>query len=687
MTVYTITSATSIFSSGTVAFQNGTPAADTLSVQAGAHVIAGGAVGTGKNAIWLKGAGAWTVSINGDVLSTEQIGLRLDAGLPLSTISIGTDGNISGTFGAIEARSPVTITNRGGMYLTGNAAGAEAVSFFGTGEHRLTNYGVIDTPSGNAIHDVGNVGTDIIDNRGSIKGNVFLGGGDDWITNSGGFEGSVADFGSGNNRLTNRIGANFDFSASFGSGNDIVINDGLIYGSLALAGGQNNLTNRGLIGGTSLSATSGNDIFSNSGDITVTEISMGLGTNRFTNTGQVNARFIGGTGVDAFNNSGVFKGDIRLLDGSNVFNNSGSIDGNVSFGTGNDIAVNSGTIALTVDMSGGVNRFTNSGVLKSNYFGSSGILSGYNIFTNYIINGAVKTSGTVLGGIFLSAGNDRFYGGDNAEDVYDSVGADRYELAGGDDIYHPYFVGPGLNDLVDYADGGAGSDTLVLVETGTTGGQTIVNLDTVAHSYGLWFADPNGGFASANRVTSEGNLVERVFNFENVVGSFVNDVIHGSAAANRLEGGFGHDVLHGYAGNDILVGGSDMDILVGGSGRDVLTGGQGIDFFIFLDATDSVLGGGRDVITDFNPLDGERIALNAIDANTTNAAGSNDAFTAFIGVNTPFAANTPGTLRAVWSATGWIVEGNTDNDTAPEFQIAVTDQFHVINWSMDLFLV
>ena len=100
---------------------------------------------------------------------------------------------------------------------------------------------------------------------------------------------------------------------------------------------------------------------------------------------------------------------------------------------------------------------------------------------------------------------------------------------------------------------------------------------------------------------------------------------------------------------------------------------------------DSLIGASRDVIIDFDPAGGDLITLNAIDANTTNAAGTNDAFTAFIGVNEAFGANAPGTLRAVLTFSGWIIEGNTDNDRAPEFQIGIADATHSIEWSLSLF--
>lgn len=90
-----------------------------------------------------------------------------------------------------------------------------------------------------------------------------------------------------------------------------------------------------------------------------------------------------------------------------------------------------------------------------------------------------------------------------------------------------------------------------------------------------------------------------------------DDLLYGSAQADRLlgfggqdtlRGGKGNDVLAGGVGNDKLLGGEGNDLirgdegadyLRGGAGRDLLTGGAGSDHFVF-GAND-----GRDKITDF----------------------------------------------------------------------------------------
>jgi|AGTN01.1.fsa_nt_gi Hemolysin-type calcium-binding repeat (2 copies). len=66
-----------------------------------------------------------------------------------------------------------------------------------------------------------------------------------------------------------------------------------------------------------------------------------------------------------------------------------------------------------------------------------------------------------------------------------------------------------------------------------------------------------------------------------------------------LLGGAGNDRLIGGHGDDVLIGGAGDDILSGGRGNDDLVGGAGADRF--------VVGEGKDVITDFNPAQGDRL--------------------------------------------------------------------------------
>ncbi|HEV2756293.1 MAG TPA: calcium-binding protein [Actinomycetota bacterium] len=98
----------------------------------------------------------------------------------------------------------------------------------------------------------------------------------------------------------------------------------------------------------------------------------------------------------------------------------------------------------------------------------------------------------------------------------------------------------------------------------------------------------------------------RLTSVEGVVGTELDDVIVGSAAANRLDGGGGNDTLDGRggfdevfgaAGDDTATGAAGDDVVEGGLGNDDYSGGAGIDLLIDHDGNDRLFGGaGTDVI-------------------------------------------------------------------------------------------
>jgi Ca2+-binding RTX toxin-like protein len=92
-----------------------------------------------------------------------------------------------------------------------------------------------------------------------------------------------------------------------------------------------------------------------------------------------------------------------------------------------------------------------------------------------------------------------------------------------------------------------------------------------------------------------------------------NDVVWGDAGNDaHVNGNIGDDEVHGGGGDDTVFGGQDNDRLFGDDGNDALsgdlgadtlTGGAGADRFLFR------LGAGVDVVTDFNPAEGDRVQL------------------------------------------------------------------------------
>jgi len=96
---------------------------------------------------------------------------------------------------------------------------------------------------------------------------------------------------------------------------------------------------------------------------------------------------------------------------------------------------------------------------------------------------------------------------------------------------------------------------------------------------------------------------------DNVVGSDNSDVVNGNRDDDIIEGGAGDDFLRGGKGNDILIGSSGNDYLVGDLGLDILTGGSDADTFILRTFAAETDVNAADRISDFNPGEGDRVAI------------------------------------------------------------------------------
>ncbi|MBF0615101.1 MAG: hypothetical protein G8237_04070 [Magnetococcales bacterium] len=128
--------------------------------------------------------------------------------------------------------------------------------------------------------------------------------------------------------------------------------------------------------------------------------------------------------------------------------------------------------------------------------------------------------------------------------------------------------------------------------------------------------------SSSSRVLTgnTANLLLTGFGSINGTGNSLNNTITGNGAANILRGEGGADILMGGGGGDELYGGAGDDTLNGGSGADLLRGGGGNDRLMGGSGVDRLSGEagadqfhwsrpteGRDVITDFNVAQGDRL--------------------------------------------------------------------------------
>ena len=84
-------------------------------------------------------------------------------------------------------------------------------------------------------------------------------------------------------------------------------------------------------------------------------------------------------------------------------------------------------------------------------------------------------------------------------------------------------------------------------------------------------------------------------------GTSQQDVLIGYAEDDLLKGKRKKDILLGQSGRDRLFGDEGNDSLIGGMGDDILKGGPGADTF--------VLGAGVDLVRDFNPSEGDVLAV------------------------------------------------------------------------------
>ncbi|MCX7228267.1 MAG: hypothetical protein NTW15_04520, partial [Burkholderiales bacterium] len=121
------------------------------------------------------------------------------------------------------------------------------------------------------------------------------------------------------------------------------------------------------------------------------------------------------------------------------------------------------------------------------------------------------------------AGNDRLYGEAGDDQLFGGVGDD-------------FLMGAAGADLLD---GGTGSDT---VSWSDATGSVQVDL-------------------AASTVGGAGAIGDRIVSIENAIGTGFNDVLLGTAGANRLEGAVGDDRIAGRGGADILIGGAGTDTL------------------------------------------------------------------------------------------------------------------------------
>lgn len=271
---------------------------------------------------------------------------------------------------------------------------------------------------------------------------------------------------------------------------------------------------------------------------------------------------------------------------------------------------------------------------------------------------------TLLGGIdddvvLGRSGNDRVSGNSGNDQVW---GGDGDDFVLGRDGLDDLRGGPGGDRLLGGEDadriwGGTGADTA----NGGNGNDSIFGRDG---------NDRLGGGAGDDTLSGQrgADIVRGGSGADTLSGGLGADLLRGGSDADALAGGAGDDRLIGNRGQDVLVGGNGDDVLIGGWSKDTLTGDDGADNFMF--NTPGHAGrkiASRDVITDFDRAEGDRIDLSGMDASV-----SADGDQAFAFIATAAFSGTESELRYVQVSGKTIVRGDIDGDGIKDFSIVLT---------------
>jgi Ca2+-binding RTX toxin-like protein len=373
---------------------------------------------------------------------------------------------------------------------------------------------------------------------------------------------------------------------------------------------------------------------------------------------------------------------------------------NITTGSGNDAFYNS-TGNLTIDAGAGTDTLYLTGQQSNYTIAADG--AGFVVTDNVGGDGVVHILHVeqiqfadslfiIPVPIYGTGGNDTLTGTPGADAIYGLAGNDILSGLGSTDFLYG-------GDGKDTLEGGDGDDTL-------DGG---AGVDTA--SYAGAAAGVTVSLSVAGPQATGGAGTDILSNLENITGSSFNDTLEGSAADNVLNGGTGvntvsyaragsavtvdlniaqpqntvgagvdtlknftnligsafGDTLTGSTKDNVINGGDGDDLITGGKGADTLIGGLGADRFIFVDKSDSKIGGAWDTIADFSSADGDKLDLSVIDANTL--ISGNQAFTLVAGFT-----HVAGQLVEIAQGSGYMVEGDLNGDGLADFAIFVNGQ-------------
>lgn len=255
---------------------------------------------------------------------------------------------------------------------------------------------------------------------------------------------------------------------------------------------------------------------------------------------------------------------------SGAFTNDGTLRGDYALVVKADVVnpaavqtfTNNAAMVGKVDLGDAPARLINNGWIDGEvtFGGSSDLYDGH--------------AGSLHAPVYGGGGNDTMLGGSGAESFVVGDGANY--LRGGD----------GHDTIV----GGAGFNNV----NGNQGDDSIIGRSTV----GDWLLGGQGNDHLDASASTGAN------------------VLNGNLGADSVTGGSHGDTLRGGQGDDLIHGGSGNDLIFGDLGQNTISGGAGADTF------HSGAGAARDLISDFNRAEGDRVQIAPGLTYTTSQAGA-----------------------------------------------------------------